>query len=188
MTTTTTEKSDVIRNGLNVTSVFHTLEAIKKLPSLAFFQLRARNRWVKSLQTKATIDTFYGVGQEGRHKQPFVVTADEPEGLFGEDTAPNPGENGLASLSACMTSALILKSSAMGIDLESVESEYEGDVDLQGLLGLDPNIRNGFKEIRVRFKVKGDIDAAMVAELAKTSPMYDTFLNPVPIKVMVEKI
>ncbi|CAN5583077.1 OsmC family protein [soil metagenome] len=182
----TTEREDVIHNGFNVTQLGATIGAIQENPPLAKFQFRAANDWDQRLHSQATIESFYGTGQEMRHSAPFVLDADEPQVLLGEDSAANPAEIALAALSACMTSSLIYKASAMGIELSGVQSEYEGDVDLHGFLGLDPTCRSGFNEIRVKFKVKGDIDAATVEELIKTSPIYDSLANPVRIKIEVE--
>ena len=74
------------------------------------------------------------------------------------------------------------------MNLESIESQYEGDIDLHGLLDLDPNVRSGYREIRVKFKVKGDADEATIQELVRKSPVYDTLANPVKIKIEVEKV
>jgi len=134
------------------------------------------------------VDTFYGTCTELEHKQPFDFHMDEPVGLLGEDCGANPVEYVLAGLSGCMTTTLTYHAAARGLNVESVESRYEGDIDLQGLLDLNPNVRPGYREIRVKFKVKGDVDARTVQELVRKSPVYDTLANPVKIMIEVEKV
>jgi len=188
MTTTTTERKDITRNGVNVTKLAATIRAIEKQPELAQFKFRARNEWDNGGHNVATVDSFYGTCQEMEHQQPFVMHADEPAVLLGEDKGANPVEFVLAGLSGCMTTTLAYHAAGRGLNLESVESKYEGDIDLQGLLDINPNVRSGYREIRVKFKVKGDADPATIEELVKKSPVYDTLANPVKIKIEVEKV
>jgi uncharacterized OsmC-like protein len=122
------------------------------------------------------------------HKQPFTMHADEPAVLLGEDQGANATEIVLAGLSACLTGTLVYHGAARGLNLESVESDYEGDIDLHGFLDLDPNVRPGFREIRVKFRVKGDADEATIREMLRKSPVYDTLANPVKIKIEIEKV
>ncbi len=188
MTTNTTDRKAMIRNGVNVTALMATIEAIRQQPKLAQFKFRARNQWDTGAHNVATVDDFYGTGQEMEHKQSFTVHADEPAVLLGEDRAANAPEVVLAGLSACLTGTLAYHSAGRGLNIESIESEYEGDIDLQGFLGLDPNVRPGYREIRVKFRVKGDADEATIREMLRKSPVYDTLANPVKIKIEVEKV
>ena len=188
MTTTTAERKDITRNGVNVTKLAAAIEAMGKQPELAQFKFRAHNQWDTGSHNKATVDTFYGTCQEMEHKQPFVMHADEPAVLLGQDSGANPVEFVLAGLSSCMTTTLAYHCAKRGLNLESVKSEYEGDIDLQGLFDLDPNVRSGYREIRVKFKVKGDADEATIHELVRKSSVYDALANPVKIKIEVEKV
>lgn len=184
----TTAPQDTVRNGVNVTKLAATIKAVGQQPELGQFKFRARNQWDTGGHNQATVDTFYGTCQQMEHKQPFVFDADEPAVLLGEDNGANPVEYVLAGLSGCMTTTLAYHAAGRGLNLESIESEYEGDIDLQGLLDLDPNVRPGYREIRVKFRVKGDADVATIHELLRKSPVYDTLANPVRIKVEVEKV
>lgn len=188
MTTTTTECKDLIRNGVNVTKLAATIRAIEQQPELAQFKFRARNEWDTGGHNVATVATFYGTCQEMEHKQPFVMDADEPTVLLGEDHGANPVEFVLAGLSGCMTTTLAYHAAGRGLNIEDIRSEFEGDIDLQGMLDLDPNVRPGYREIRVKFRVKGDADKATIQELVRKSPVYDTLANPVKIKIEVEKV
>lgn len=188
MTTNTTDRKTIIRNGVNVTALGATVNAIRQQPELAQFKFRARNRWDTGAHNVATVDKFYGTGQEMEHKQPFTLHADEPAVLLGEDQGANATELVLAGLSACLTGTLVYHSASRGLNLESIESEYEGDIDLHGFLDLDPSVRPGYREIRVKLRVKGDPDEATIQELLRRSPVFDTLANPVRIKIEVEKV
>ena len=188
MTTTSIAAKDLIRNGVNVTKLAATIRAIEKQPELAQFKFRARNQWDTGGHNQATVDSFYGTCQEMEHKQPFVMDADEPAVLLGEDNGANPVEFVLAGLSGCLTTTLVYHAAGRGLNIERIESQYEGDIDLHGLLDLNPNVRPGYREIRVKFKVKGDADEATIQELLRKSPVYDTLANPVKIKIEVEKV
>lgn len=179
---------DTILNGVNVTKLGQTIAAVKQSPEIAKFKFRARNQWDIGGHNVATVDSFYGTSQEWQHKQPFVMHADEPPVLLGEDNGANPVEFVLAGLSGCMTTTLAYHAAGRGLKIEDISSEFEGDIDLQGLLGTNPTVRSGYKEIRVKFKVKGDADEATIQELVRKSPVFDTLANPVRIKIEVEKV
>jgi uncharacterized OsmC-like protein len=188
MTTTTEIREDTILNGVNVTKLGQTIEAVKQQPEIGKFKFRARNQWDFGARNVATISDFYGTCQELQHKAPFQLDADEHPVLLGGDTGPGAGEYVLAALSACLTGTLAYHASARGLKIEDIQSEYEGDVDLRGFLDIDPKVRSGFSEIRVKFKVKGDLDEGTVRDLLSKSPVYDTLANPVKIKIEVEKV
>jgi uncharacterized OsmC-like protein len=184
---TTIEKETQL-NGVNVTRLNQTIKAVKQDPSLAAFKFRARNRWHDGGYNEATVDSFHGTCQEMMHQNAFTLPADEPPVLLGEDKGPNPVEYVLAGLSGCMTTTLAYHAAGRGHKIEAIRSEFEGDIDLRGLLDIDPQVRSGYREIRVKFKVKGDIDEATIRELVRKSPVFDTLANPVRIVVDVEKV
>lgn len=128
MKSTRVESKDVTRNGVNVTKLAATIRAIEKQPELAQFKFRARNQWDDGGHNVATVDTFYGTCQEMQHKAPLVMHADEPAVLLGEDQGANPVEFVLAGLSGCMTTTLAYHAAGRGLNLESIESEYDGDI------------------------------------------------------------
>jgi len=187
-TTPTSVQEETQLNGVNVSRLKQTIAAIRENSAIADFKFRARNRWDTGGHNRVRIDSFYGACQEMEHERPFVFEADEPAVLLGEDQGANPVEFVLAGLSGCMTTTLAYHAASRGLEIESISSEYEGDIDLHGLLDLDPEVRSGYREIRVKFRVSGNVDEDTVKELVRKSPVYDTLANPVKIRVEVEKV
>jgi uncharacterized OsmC-like protein len=174
-------------NGVDAARLAENITAIRNDPGLAKFKFRAKNKWILGSRNQITVGQFYGTGQEHRLNKTFKLDADEPQVLLGEDTAPNPVEYVLAALSACMTTTLAYHAAARGYRIDSIESEYEGDLDLQGFLCLRDDVRKGFENIRVTFKVKGDIPEEMIQSLVQISPVRDIVTNKVPVLIKVEK-
>jgi uncharacterized OsmC-like protein len=176
-------------NGVNTEQMVGTMQAVRQDSTLAAFRFRASNRWINGGHNRSTIKSFYGAGAEDRGRTaPFVVEAAEPPVLLGDDQAPNPAEFVLHALAACLTTSLVYHAAARGIHIESLESRLEGDLDLQGFLGLSNDVRKGFRQIRAAFTVKSDAGKEQLEELTKFSPVYDTIANPVAIAVSVEKV
>ncbi len=177
-------------NGVNVDELFRTIDAVKKTPVIAKFKFRASNKWIGGGHNRTTIRNFYGTQQEHARSQPFVLDADEPPVLLGEDRAPNPVEYALTALAACVTSSIVYHAAAKGIKIHSMESRLEGDIDLQGFLGLRDDVPRGYKEIRMYFKIDADAPPEKLEEIVRLgptySPVYDTITRAVPVKVQLE--
>ncbi len=181
-----------IVNGVPVEDLFTTIDAIKATPAIAKFKFRVRNQWMDAAQNRSTVDTLYGAGQELSHPDPFVLQADEPAILLGEDTAANPTEHLLHALAACLTTTMVYHAAARGIHIEQVESSLEGDIDLHGFLALDKNVRQGFQGIRVNFKIKADVSEERLQEIVELgpshSPVFDSLTKGVPVSVTAERL
>jgi uncharacterized OsmC-like protein len=182
--------AETIRNGVDTTQLFGTLDALKGDPTLATFQFRARNRWIDGAHNRTTIRDFYAANQEDTSRaEEFVVDAGEPAILLGSDTGPNPAEYLLHALAACLTTSLVYVAAARGVHLTEVESTLEGDMDVQGALGLSDEVRNGFRRIRVSFRVAGDAPEEklreVVARAQQRSAVFDMVTNGVPVTVDV---
>jgi uncharacterized OsmC-like protein len=182
---------DKIRNGVDTEVMFGTLDAIKAQPDLGRFQFRARNRWIEGAHNRTTIMGFYGAGQEDTTRAAeFVVDAGEPAILLGTDTGPNPAEYLLHALAACLTTTLVYVGAARGVRLTKVESTLEGDMDVQGALGLSDEYRNGFEQIRVSFRIEGDAPDEKLREIVERakqrSAVFDMVTNGVPVAVDLE--
>lgn len=173
-------------NGFSQDEIFATLDTLKSDPELAGFQFRASNKWINGGHNRSSIQGFYGGGQEDNSRTtPFVFDNGEPPILLGDNEGANPVEYVLNALAGCMTTTMVLHAAAHGIQLDSVESTLEGDLDVQGFLGLDENVRNGYKEIRVKFKVQGDLteeDKQKLYSFTQNSPVFDVITNRVPVK------
>jgi uncharacterized OsmC-like protein len=183
MTATTTKEVTII-NGVNVTALGETVAAVQDAPAIAKFQFRAKNKWISGGHNRSEIKGFYGACQEDEtRRETFVFDNGEPAVLLGEDEGANPVEFVLHALAGCMTTTMVYHAAARGINIESVESELEGDLDLHGFLRLDENVRNGYQNVRVSFKVKSDASPDQLADLARISPVFDIVSNAVPIEV-----
>jgi uncharacterized OsmC-like protein len=183
-----TEMTEAVRNGVDTSVLFATLNAIKQQPELARFQFRARNVWLGGAHNRSTIREFYGACQEDISRQrDFVIDAGEPAVLLGTDTGPNPAEALLHALAACLTTSLVYVASARGVRLTRVESTLEGDMDVRGALGLSDDYRNGFERVRVTFTVEGDAQPEKLRELVnraqQRSAVFDIVSHGVPVTV-----
>ena len=189
-TEVTTERLTV--NGVAVDDLSKTVEAIKATPSIAKFNFRIRNQWYDAAKNRSTVDDFYGAGQEQSRTTPILLDADEPPVLLGTDSAANPVEYLLHALAACMTTSMVYHAAARGIHIDEVESSLEGDIDLNGFLELDKNIRNGFQGIRVNFKIKADVPDEQLQQIGLLapgrSPVFDSLTNGVPVSVTTERM
>jgi uncharacterized OsmC-like protein len=178
-------------NGVDLKGLVGTIEHISTDPTLARFQFRARNEWIDGAHNRTTIQGFYGAGHEDTSRtEPFLLDADEPPVLLGENRAPNATEYLLHALASCLTGTIVYHAAARGIALDALECAIEGDVDLHGFLGLDDSVRPGYEQIRVAFKATGDFDDDQLAELARLtsySPVRDIVSNPVPVAIDVTR-
>jgi uncharacterized OsmC-like protein len=188
----TAQQLPTLVNGVNVDNLLTTVDAIKAAPSIAKFKFRIQNRWEGAAHNRSAVNAFYGAGQESSRQKSFVLHADEPAVLLGEDTAANPVEYLLHSLAACLTTSMVYHAAARGIRIEEVESSFEGDIDLHGFLELDPKVRKGYQGIRVNFKLKADVPDEQLEEIVKLgtghSPVFDSLTNGVPVSVTAERL
>jgi uncharacterized OsmC-like protein len=178
-----------MRNGVDTATLFATLDAVRATPEIAKFQFRASNKWVNGTHNQSTIHGFFGATQEMTHKQPYTFDADHPAVLVGQDNAPTPVEFLLHAIAACLTSGLANIAAARGVNLDSVESTVEGDIDLLGILGLSDEVRNGYEQIRVSFKLRGDDPEklrSVVEQSRKRSAVYDVLTNGVAVDISVD--
>ncbi len=178
-------------NGVNVDELFGTIDAVKKSPVIAKFKFRADNQWFDGGYNETTIKDFYGIQKEHRHEATFTLGADEPPLLLGTGKGPNPVEYLLTALAACVTTSLVYHAAAKGIKLNAVESRLEGDIDLQGFLGISKDVRKGFQEIRMHFKIDADVPEEQLEELVQLgpaySPVFDSITKGVPVSVQLDK-
>jgi uncharacterized OsmC-like protein len=188
MSTTATQAPR--RNGVDVATLFATLDAVKNQKEIAEFQFRASNTWVSGTHSRSRFSDFYGAMQEMEHKNVTTFEADHPAVLVGQDHAPTPIEFLLHAIASCLTAGLANIAAARRVELHKVTSTVEGDIDLLGIFGLsDGTVRNGYKQIRVTFHIEGDADDAtlrgLVEQSRRRSAVYDVLTNPTPIMINV---
>jgi len=177
----------VIDNGVNVQALIGAREALGKAPEAAQFRWRATCDWIHGTHSRASVTGFFGLGQEQARKTEFRFDADHPEIFASEDRGATPVEYVLVGLGACLTAGVAAIAQHRNIQLRSVSATIEGDMDVQGILGIDSDVRNGFGGIKVKFKVDADASRkdieALLAQSQKRSAVFDIITNPTNVTV-----
>ena len=176
-------------NGVNVDTVMGIITSIQQDPDNSQFQFRLSNRWVEGGHNRSRVQGFFADGREDDTRtEAFVIDADEPIINAGNDSAPNPMEFVLHSLASCLTSTMVYHAAVQGIEVESVESSLEGDLDVRGMLGMSEDVRKAYNNVRVRMRVKSAASADTLRELAMFSPVYDIISSSLPVEFVLETI
>jgi uncharacterized OsmC-like protein len=185
---TTTEKP-AADNGVDVPFLLGARTALTETPAGAQFQWRAETEWVKGTQSRGTVKTFFGLGEEQEHSSTFTFDADHPLQFSSEDNGATPVEILLVALGACLTGGIASVAQLREIQLRSVKATIAGEHDILGILGADPEVPNRFKSIKVHYDIDADATpdeiAAVVAQSQKRSAVYDSLTNPVAVTVEV---
>jgi uncharacterized OsmC-like protein len=184
------EAEPIAKNGVNVEALIAAREALSKAPEAAQFKWRATNEWKNGTHSHSTVEGFYGLGQEQHHKRAFSFDADHPEVFASEDLGITPVEFVLVGLASCLTGGIAAIAQHRNIQLRSVKATIEGDMDVQGILGIDSDVRNGYSGIKVTYDIDADADRedieALVAQSQKRSAVYDIVTNPTNVTVVVK--
>ena len=185
MTTTATP----VDNGVNVGALLDAREALSQAPEAAQFTWRATCEWVNGTHSRSTVKGFFGLGEEQSHRTTFTFDADHPEIFASEDHGATPVELVLAGLASCLTAGVASVAQNRDIQLRSVKATLEGGMDIQGILGIDSDVRNGFDGIKVTYDIDADATPdeirAVVAQSQKRSAVYDVITNPTNVTVEV---
>ena len=178
-------------NGVNVQALLDAREALKEAPDATKFTWRASCKWVNGTYSEAKVSNFFGLGEEQTHKTETTFEADHPEIFASEDRGITPIEYLLVGLASCLTGGIASVAQNRGIQLRSVESKLEGTMDIQGILGMDSDVRNGYDNVKVTFEIDADASQedieAIVAQSQKRSAVYDALTNPVNVTVETVK-
>ena len=179
----------VADNGVNVEHLLGARTALSDAPEAAEFTWRATTEWVRGTRTETTVEDYSGLGENHTHKSSFSYTADHPEVFAAEDNGPTPVEFVLVGLATCLTAGVAAVAQNRNIQLNAVKASIEGDMNILGILGGDPEVRNGFNDIRVHFDIDAeasDADVeALVAQSQKRSAVFDVVTNPSNVSVSV---
>jgi uncharacterized OsmC-like protein len=184
-----TTENPTVDNGVNVEALLGAREAMTGAPEAAQFKWAATCEWVAGTHSRTTVEKFFGVGAEQSHRQAYVVDTDHPEIFASADNGPTPPEIVLMGLAGCLTAGIASVATHRGIKLHSVNATVEADMDLQGILGIDADVRNGFGGITVRYEIDADATKpeieAVVAQSQKRSAVFDIVTNPTNVTVEV---
>ncbi len=184
--TTTDNKTD---NGVNVEALLDARKALSEAPEAAKFQWRAKCEWLRGTHSRSTVEGFFGLGEEQKHKSTFTFDADHPEVFASEDHGATPVEIVLAGLASCLTAGIASVAQLREIQLRSVTATVEGGMDIQGILDMDSDVRTGFDGIKVTYKIDADATPdeikAIVAQSQKRSAVFDVVTNPTNVTVEV---
>lgn len=178
-------------NGVNVAALLGAREALGKTPEAARFKWRASSEWIRGTHSRATVDGFFGLGGEQQHRQTYNFDSDHPEIFASEDKGATPLEFVLVGLAGCLSAGIASIAQLRNIQLKSVKATLEAGMDLQGILGIDETVRNGFDGIKVRYEIDADASAddiaALVAQSQKRSAVFDIIANPTDVTVTASK-
>lgn len=184
------DTSQAVDNGVNVTALLGAREAVGNAPEAAQFKWRATCKWINGTHSQSTVDSFFGLGGEHRHRSQFQFETDHPEVFASQDQAATPVELVLAGLAGCLTAGVAAVAQNRKIQLRSVSATLEAGMDIRGILGADPDVRNGFDGVRVTYKIDADASPddlrSLVAQSQKRSAVYDIITNPTQVVVEVQ--
>ncbi len=176
-----------VNNGVNVEALIAAREALTEAPEAAQFKWRAACEWKNGTHSYSTVEGFFGLGEEQARKSKFTFDADHPEVFAAEDLGATPVEYVLVGLASCLTAGVAAVAQHREIQLRSVKATIEGDMDIQGILGIDSDVRNGFGGIKVTYDIDADASRqeieALVAQSQKRSAVYDIVTNTAPVVV-----
>lgn len=184
-----TSTATPVDNGVNTEFLITARDALAAQPEGAAFQWRVSNTWVKGAHSRSSVQGFFGLGEEQHHQRQFVFEGDHPEVFSAEDQGATPVEVLLVALASCLTAGVAAVAQNRQIQLRSVAATIEGDMDIRGILGADPDVRNGFSQIKVTYNIQADASPddirALVAQSQKRSAVYDIVTNPTSVVVTV---
>lgn len=176
-------------NGVNVAALLGAREALAQAPAAAQFTFRADCTWMGGVHSRSTVKEFFGLGEEQEHSAEFTVDTDHPPQFAATDKGITPPEMVLSALASCLTAGVASVAQHRGIQLNTVTSKIEGDMDVGGILGIDADVRNGFSAIRMTFDIDADASpediAALVSQSQKRSAVFDIITNPTNVQVSV---
>jgi uncharacterized OsmC-like protein len=179
-----------VNNGVNVQALIDARTALTDAPEAAQFQWRTTSIWKNGTHSQSVVKSFFGLGEEQKHRTTFAFDADHPELFASEDHGATPVEYVLVALGSCLTAGIAAIAQHRGIQLRSVSATLEGDMDVRGILGVDSDVRNGFSGIKVTYDIDADASPAeiraLVAQSQKRSAVYDIITNPTNVTVEVK--
>jgi uncharacterized OsmC-like protein len=171
-------------NGLDLQALGQLVEEIKNDTTKGFVRFKVASSWKGRTRSEARVKSYFMNGQELPRE--FTINADEPPELLGQNTAPNPQELLMAAFNACIMVGYVATAAVMGVHLTGAEIETEGELNLRGFLGIDPNVKPGYDSIEYTVRLTGDGTKeqyeAIHENVRKTSPNYFNIAQPIQVK------
>jgi len=178
-----------VDNGVNVEALLGARDALTAAPDAAKFDWRATCEWQNGTHSSSTVEGFFGLGEEQRHRTRYSFDTDHPEIFASADNGATPVEYVLVGLAGCLTAGVAAVAQNREIQLRRVSATIEGSMDVRGILGADTDVRNGFDGIKVTYDIDADATPAeikaLVAQSQKRSAVYDIITNPTDVRVEV---
>jgi uncharacterized OsmC-like protein len=168
-------------NGINVDDLHALIEGVRQGPAKGKTHWRVASAWQGQARSRTYVEGFEIGGEQVARR--FSIDIDEPLQLGGSNRFANPQEHLLAALNACMTVGYVAQCAVLGITLEKLEIETEGEIDLRGFLGIDPTVPPGYEKLRYVVRIKGSGTREQFVEIHKavmaTSPNFHNVSRPV---------
>ena len=184
-----TDLNTAVNNGVNVEALLGARAALTETPAAAAFKWRATCEWINGTHSRSTVQQFFGLGEDQNHRSEFTFDTDHPEIFASEDNGATPVELVLVGLAGCLSAGVAAVAQRRGIQLNSVSASLDAGMDIQGILGIDSDVRNGFDGIKVQFHIDADASEddikALVAQSQKRSAVFDIVTNPTNVSVKV---
>jgi uncharacterized OsmC-like protein len=186
-----TNTTVAVNNGVNVEALLGAREALTATPEAARFIWRAAAEWKGGTHTESSVQRFFGLGEEQSHREEFLYDTDHPEIFASADKGSTPVEMVLVGLAGCLTAGIAAVAQNRDIQLNSVKATIDAPMDIQGILGIDADVRNGFDSITVKYEIDADASAediaALVAQSQKRSAVFDIITTPTNVHVVVNQ-
>jgi len=184
-------ESTTANNGVNVQALLDAREALTGAPEGAKFTWRATCDWKNGTHSHSAVEGFFGLGEEQKHITRYEFDSDHPEVFASEDRGATPVEFVLVGLAGCLTAGIASVAQNRDIQLNSVKATLEAPMDIQGILGIDADVRNGFDDIKVHYEIDADASQedieALIAQSQKRSAVFDIITNPTNVTVECNK-
>lgn len=181
------EGKTTAKNGVNVEALLEAREALTEAPEGAKFTWRATCDWKNGTHAHSSVEGFFGLGEEQKHITKYEFDSDHPEIFASEDKGATPVEFVLVGLAGCLTAGIASVAQNRDIQLNSVRATLEAGMDIQGILGIDADVRTGFEDIKVHYEIDADASQedieALIAQSQKRSAVFDIITNPTNVTV-----
>lgn len=180
--------TQTVVNGINTEQLMGMIGAVKQNPAIARATFRSTTTWKQGFQTQADIGNYVQGGGEVKRGRTFHLSGDHPEGLLGQNTGPAAVETLIAAAAACISGGWATFGAAMNIPVEYLRVELEGDIDLQGFMGLGHDVRPGLERIRGKIYVKSTATDEQLRQLKDTAEKQSPVVDSLRVPVLTELV